>query len=50
MRSPLNAAAHALYRRARLNAAASVGKYTDEMESASLCTGDPTHRHDWSDD
>jgi fructose-bisphosphate aldolase class I len=46
----LNAAAHALYRRARLNAAASVGKYTDEMESASLCTGDPTHRHDWSDD
>jgi hypothetical protein len=39
-----------VYRRARLNAAASVGKYTDEMESASLCTGDPTHRHDWSDD
>ena len=46
----LNAATHAVYRRARLNGAASVGKYTDEMESAALGTGDLTHRHDWSDD
>jgi fructose-bisphosphate aldolase, class I len=46
----LKAAEHALYRRASFNAAASVGKYTDEMESESSCTGDPPHRRDWSDD
>jgi fructose-bisphosphate aldolase, class I len=46
----LKAAENALYRRASFNGAASVGKYADEMESASSCTGDPTHRHDWSDD
>jgi fructose-bisphosphate aldolase class I len=46
----LKAAEHALYHRASFNAAASVGEYADEMESASSCTGDPTLRHDWSDD
>jgi len=40
----------ALYHRARLNAAGSVGTYTSEMEAASPNDGDPPHRHDWGDD
>jgi fructose-bisphosphate aldolase, class I len=40
----------AFYRRARLNAAASVGTYTSEMEAASPSDKDPPHRHDWRDD
>ena len=40
----------AFYRRARLNAAASVGTYTSEMEAASPSDEDPPHRHDWRDD
>ena len=40
----------ALYHRARLNAAASVGTYTNEMEVASPSDEDPPHRHDWRDD
>jgi fructose-bisphosphate aldolase, class I len=40
----------ALYRRARANGAASVGKYTDEMEEASPRVDDPPHRSDWRDD
>jgi fructose-bisphosphate aldolase class 1 len=46
----LKAAEYSFYRRASFNAAARVRKYADEMESASSCTGDPPHRHDWSDD
>ena len=40
----------ALYRRARSNGAASVGRYTDEMEMASPSADDPPHRRDWRDD
>jgi hypothetical protein len=39
----------ALYRRARSNGAASVEKYTDEMEEAPP-TDEPPHRRDWRDD
>jgi fructose-bisphosphate aldolase class 1 len=30
--------------------AASLGRYTDEMETASQSADDPPHRHDWRDD
>ena len=40
----------ALYRRARSNGAASVGKYRDEMELESAGADDPPHRRDWRDD
>jgi fructose-bisphosphate aldolase, class I len=46
----LAAGQQALYRRARLNGAASVGKYGDEMEAASPEADDPPHRRDWRDD
>jgi fructose-bisphosphate aldolase class I len=46
----LPAGQQALYRRARSNGAASVGKYTDEMEMASPSADDPPHRRDWRDD
>jgi fructose-bisphosphate aldolase class I len=46
----LPAGQQALYRRASLNGAASVGKYTAEMEAASLSADDPPHRRDWRDD
>ena len=46
----LQAGQQALYRRARSNGAASVGKYTDEMEEASPSVDDPPHRRDWHDD
>jgi hypothetical protein len=46
----LEAADQALNRRVRVNAAASVGKSSDETESATSSTGDPPQRHDWSDD
>lgn len=46
----LAAGQKALYRRARSNGAASVGKYTDEMEEASPSADDPPHRRDWRDD
>jgi fructose-bisphosphate aldolase class I len=46
----LAAGQKALYRRARSNGAASVGKYTDEMEEASPNADDPPHRRDWRDD
>jgi fructose-bisphosphate aldolase, class I len=36
--------------RARANGAASVGKYTDEMEAAPRDADDPPHRRDWRDD
>jgi fructose-bisphosphate aldolase, class I len=40
----------ALYRRARFNGAATLGKYTDEMEATPQSTDDPPHRRDWCDD
>jgi fructose-bisphosphate aldolase class I len=40
----------ALYRRARCNGAASVGKYTDDMELSSPSVDDPPYRRDWRDD
>ena len=46
----LNVAAHAVYHRASLNGAASLGRYSDNMESASSGTDDPPHHRDWSDD
>jgi fructose-bisphosphate aldolase class I len=46
----LAAGQKALYRRARSNGAASVGKYKDEMEVASSSADDPPHRRDWRDD
>jgi fructose-bisphosphate aldolase, class I len=46
----LAAGQSALYRRASCNGAASVGKYTDEMELESASADDPPHRRDWRDD
>ena len=46
----LPAGQQALYRPASLNGAASVGKYTTEMEAASPSADDPPHRRDWCDD
>jgi fructose-bisphosphate aldolase class I len=46
----LAAGQSALYRRASCNGAASVGKYTDEMELEPVSTDDPPHRRDWRDD
>ena len=46
----LPAGQQALYRRAKFNAAASVGEYSDEMEAASESFDDPPHRRNWSDD
>ena len=46
----LAAGQQALYRRARSNGAASVGKYRDEMELESAGADDPPHRRGWRDD
>jgi fructose-bisphosphate aldolase, class I len=47
----LAAGQQAFCHRARLNRAATLGKYTDEMEeSASASKDDPSHRRDWHDD
>jgi fructose-bisphosphate aldolase, class I len=46
----LSAGQTALYRRASCNGAASVGKYTDEMETELASADDPPHRRDWRDD
>ena len=46
----LAAGQSALYRRASCNGAASVGKYTDEMELETVSADDPPHRRDWRDD
>jgi fructose-bisphosphate aldolase, class I len=46
----LAAGQEALYHRARCNGAASLGRYTDEMETASPSADDPPHRRDWRDD
>jgi fructose-bisphosphate aldolase, class I len=46
----LAAGQSALYRRASCNGAASVGKYTDEMELETASADEPLHRRDWRDD
>ena len=46
----LAAGQSALYHRASCNGAASVGKYTDEMELEPVSADDPPHRRDWRDD
>ncbi len=46
----LAAGRRAFSHRARANGAASVGKYTDEMEAAPRDADDPPHRRDWRDD
>jgi fructose-bisphosphate aldolase, class I len=46
----LPAGQSALYRRASCNGAASLGKYTDEMELETASADDPPHRRDWGDD
>ena len=48
--SNLVAGQNALYCRANCNGAASVPKYTDEMELEFVRTDDPPHRRDWRDD
>jgi fructose-bisphosphate aldolase class I len=40
----------ALCQRARCNGAASLGKYTDEIEAAPAGAGTPHHRREWHDD
>lgn len=46
----LAAGQRAFYHRARLNGAASVGKYMDEMETTAPSDEDPPHRREWRDD
>jgi fructose-bisphosphate aldolase, class I len=46
----LAAGQSALYHRASCNGAASVGKYTDDMELQSVSADDPAHRRDWRED
>ena len=46
----LPAGQQAFCHRARLNAAATLGKYADEMEAASASEGEAPHRLDWHDD
>jgi fructose-bisphosphate aldolase class I len=46
----LSAGQQALYHRASCNGAASVGKYTDEMEAGSGGADEPPHRRHWRDD
>src|SRR6516165_6913349 len=46
----LAAGQSALYHRASCNGAASVGKYTDDMELQSVSADDSPHRRDWRDD
>jgi fructose-bisphosphate aldolase class I len=46
----LKAGQQALSHRARCNGAASLGKYTDDMEAGSAGAGNPAHRLEWQDD
>lgn len=46
----LAAGRDALYQRARCNSAASLGKYTDEMEALPAGLASPAHRRRWHDD
>jgi fructose-bisphosphate aldolase class I len=45
----IKAGQKALYHRARCNGAASLGKYSEEMEGA-LAETSPAHRSEWHDD
>jgi fructose-bisphosphate aldolase class I len=45
-----SAGQRALYHRAKANGAASVGKYSDEIEAESHGADDPPHRQGWRDD
>jgi len=40
----------ALYQRARCNSAATLGKYSDEMEAMPIGAPSPPHRREWRDD
>jgi fructose-bisphosphate aldolase class I len=46
----LKAGQQAFYHRARCNSAASLGAYTDEMETTPVGVGSPPHRREWRDD
>jgi fructose-bisphosphate aldolase, class I len=46
----LEAGRQALYLRARCNSAASLGSYTQEMETIPMSAGVPLHRREWRDD
>jgi fructose-bisphosphate aldolase class I len=46
----LPAGQRAVSHRARLNGAATLGKYTEEMEAASPSESEAAHRRDWHDD
>jgi fructose-bisphosphate aldolase, class I len=46
----LAAGRQVLFQRARCNSAASLGKYTDEMEATPASVHSPPHRHEWRDD
>ena len=46
----LAAARQVLFQRARCNSAASLGKYTDEMEATRASAHGPPHRREWRDD
>jgi fructose-bisphosphate aldolase, class I len=46
----LEAGRQALYLRARCNSAASLGRYSDEMETTTAGAGSPPHRRTWRDD
>jgi fructose-bisphosphate aldolase, class I len=46
----LEAGRRALYLRARCNSAASLGRYTHELEALPLSAGAPPHRREWRDD
>ena len=46
----VESARQALYRRARCNSAACLGRYTDQMEAMPAGAGSPPHRREWRDD
>ncbi|HXP03085.1 MAG TPA: class I fructose-bisphosphate aldolase [Stellaceae bacterium] len=46
----LEAGRQALYQRARCNSAASLGRYTEQMEATPVGVGSPPHRREWRDD
>ena len=46
----LAAGRQVLFQRARCNSAASLGKYTDEMEATPAGAHNPPHRREWRDD
>jgi fructose-bisphosphate aldolase, class I len=46
----LKAGRQALYQRARCTSAASLGRYTDQMEATPGDAGSPPHRREWRDD